>query len=56
MTYNEFKAEYLATFTKMMSYSPNEIGSVVYANKMADLADMNPTWAERAENESKEEM
>ena len=56
MTYNEFKSEYLTAFTKMMSYSPNEIGSLMYANKMADLADMNPTWAERAENESKEEM
>jgi hypothetical protein len=52
MTYDAFKAQYLATFNKMMAYKPTECGSTVYAEKLADLADAYPEFAERAENES----
>lgn len=51
MTYEEFAALYKATFVKLMSYAPNQVGSAVYAEKMADLADAHPEWAELVENE-----
>jgi len=52
MTYNEFKIAYTAAFNRAMSYKPSECGSVVYAEKMANLADAYPEFAERAENET----
>ena len=52
MTYNEFKTAYTAAFNRAMSYKPSECGSVVYAEKMANLADAYPEFAERAENET----
>lgn len=51
MTYDEFKAAYVKTFNTMMSYKPTECGSSVYAEKLADLADAYPEFADRAENE-----
>lgn len=51
MTYEEFKAEYIKTFNLMMQYSPNQAGSSVYAEKLADLADKYPDFADAAENE-----
>jgi hypothetical protein len=50
MTYEEFKTEYTKAFKAMMSYSPKEIGSQVYAEKLADLYDSNPVWADDVEN------
>ena len=52
MTYDEFKTAYIAAFSRMVSYKPSECGSTVYAEKMADLADAYPEFAERAENEA----
>ncbi len=51
MTFEEFSKAYRATFAAMMRYSPNEVGSVVYAEKLAILADAYPAWAEQVENE-----
>jgi hypothetical protein len=51
MNYVEFKTEYVALFGRMMKYSPNEVGSVVYAEKMANLADAHPDFVEHFENE-----
>lgn len=51
MTYEEFAQAYRATFALMMSYSPNEVGSAVYVEKLADLADAHPEWAEQVEAE-----
>ena len=51
ITYNEFKVAYTAAFNRAMSYKPSECGSMVYAEKMADLADTYPEFADRAENE-----
>jgi len=46
MTYEEFKVEFTATFNKMMSYSPNEVGSEIYCEKLAALADEYPEYEE----------
>jgi hypothetical protein len=51
MTYAEFKAEYEALFNRMMSYSPDQVGSGIYAEKMAELADAYPEFDERLEDE-----
>jgi hypothetical protein len=51
MTYEEFKTAYTAAFNRAMSYKPWECGSMVYAEKMADLAEDYPEFAERTENE-----
>ena len=52
MTYEEFKAEYTKAFERMMGYSCDQAGSRVYAEKMADLADAHPVWADRVESEA----
>ncbi len=44
MTYATFKAEYESLFKTMMGYKPNEVGSSIYAEKMADLADAYPEF------------
>jgi hypothetical protein len=49
MNYEEFKAEYTKIFDLMMSYTCKQAGSEYYANKMADLADAHPIWAEQVE-------
>ena len=51
MTFDEFAKMYRETFVKMMSYSPNQIGSSIYVEKLAKLADAYPEWAEKVENE-----
>ena len=54
MTYEEFKTAYTAAFKRAMSYKPSEVGSRVYTDQMADLADDYPEFADRAENETLE--
>ena len=49
MTFEEFKAEYLRAFNKMMSYAPDEIGSGVYAEKLGELFDQHPGRAQQIE-------
>ncbi len=51
MTFEEFAAAYRATFAQMMKYSPKEVGSTIYVEKLAALADAHPEWAEQVENE-----
>jgi hypothetical protein len=51
MSYEEFKKEYESTFKLMMKYSPKQAGAKVYAEKMAELADNYPEFAEAVENE-----
>lgn len=51
MTYEEFKTEYSKLFKLMMSYSPKEVGSGIYCEKLADLADKYPEFEERLEDE-----
>jgi len=52
MTYEEFAALYRATFAQMMSYSLEQVGSAIYCEKLAALADTYPEWAELVENEA----
>lgn len=51
MTFEEFAKTYRATFAKLMSYKPSEVGSGIYAEKLAALADAYPEWAEQVEDE-----
>ena len=51
MTLEEFKVEYVGLFNSMMQYSPEQVGSDVFAEKMAVLADMYPAYAEIVESE-----
>jgi hypothetical protein len=51
MEYEEFKAEYTRLFKVMVSYTPNEVGSDIYAEKMATLADKYPAFVDRIEEE-----
>lgn len=51
LTFEEFAALYRATFAEMMKYSPEQVGSAIYVEKLAALADEYPEWAEKVENE-----
>jgi hypothetical protein len=51
MTFEQFAKAYRATFAKMFSYELSQIGSAVYADELAALADAYPEWAEQVENE-----
>lgn len=51
MTFEEFAKAYRATFAKLMSYKLAEVGSGIYAEKLAALADAYPEWAEQVEDE-----
>ena len=51
-TFEEFAKVYRATFAKMMSYSEKEVGSAIYVEKLAELSDAFPEWADRVEKES----
>jgi hypothetical protein len=51
MTYEEFKTLYINTFKTMMSYTPKEVGSQIYAEKLAKLSDDYPVWTELVESE-----
>ncbi len=51
MTFEEFAKAYRATFAKLMSYKLTEVGSSIYAEKLAVLADAYPEWADQVENE-----
>ena len=56
MTYDEFRGEYKRLFDEMAKYSPNEAGAGHFAEKMAELADQHPKWAEQVENEVESEI
>ncbi len=51
MTFAAFAAAYRATFATMMTYSPQHVGCALYVEKLADLADAYPEWAELVEAE-----
>lgn len=51
MTYEAFREQYTGLFKAMMNYAPGEVGSTVFAEKMAALADAHPGFAERVESE-----
>ena len=49
--YDQFSKEYRSAFKSMMKYSPNEVGSQVFADKMAKMSEEHPDWVERIEAE-----
>lgn len=49
LTFEAFAALYRSTFAAMMSYSLEQVGSGIYAEKLAALADEYPEWAELVE-------
>lgn len=49
-TFHEFATVYCATFDRMMSYSLQQVGSRIYVEKLAALADAYPEWAAQVEN------
>ena len=51
MDYETFKTEYTKAFYSCMKYKPSEVGSSLYADKMADLADAYPEFLEKLESE-----
>ena len=53
MTFEQFAALYRWTFAKMMSYELNQVGSTVYGEELAALADAYPEWSEQVEAEVK---
>jgi hypothetical protein len=52
LTFEAFAALYRSTFAAMMRYSLKEVGSAIYAEKLAELSDAYPEWAELVENEA----
>jgi hypothetical protein len=52
LTFAEFSTIYRATFAAMMAYSPNQVGSRIYVEKLAALADAYPEWAAQVEDEA----
>jgi hypothetical protein len=52
MTYEQFKAEYTSAFANMIKYTVDQIGSKIWAEKMAALADAHPDWADQVEDEA----
>jgi hypothetical protein len=52
LDYPAFKAKYQELFSRMMSYSMNEAGSGIYAEKMAELADAHPEFSARIDAEA----
>jgi len=45
MTFTEYVAAYEALLKALMSYTPAQVGSEVYASKMADLEEAHPVHA-----------
>ena len=52
MTFEEFAKAYRQTFAAMMTYSPDQVGSAIYVEKLAALAEAYPGWAEQVEAEA----
>ena len=51
MDYETFKIRYTRIFHRMMSYTPSQVGSGIFAQELADLAAEYPEFEERLENE-----
>ena len=51
-TYEEFKRKYEESFHEMDKYTLNEVGSQIYLEQMAQLADDHPEWMGRYDREA----
>ena len=48
-TYDEVKKEYMKLYNRFMSYEPGQVGSRIFADKLADLEEEYPEFVERIE-------
>lgn len=55
MNYQDFRTHYQALFDRWMCYTPNQVGSWILAEKLADLADAYPQFETRLEQELEQE-
>jgi hypothetical protein len=51
LTFDAFKAQYLTLLRTFMAYSPEEIGSQIYAERLGALQDSQPAWTEVIDNQ-----
>ena len=51
MDYGQFKTEYIQAFKNTFKYTPDQVGWNISIDKMVELSDAYPIWAERAEND-----
>ena len=52
MTYDAFKDKYIKLLKKMLSYTPDQAGSYIYASKISDLLESVPAeWEDRVDTE-----
>ncbi len=51
MNYNEFKTEYEKLLREMMKYTIEQVGSGVFAEKLADLTEAHPEHEDRYDSE-----
>jgi hypothetical protein len=52
LTYDVFKQAYTYAFNQMMKYKSSEVGSTLWAERMAALSDAYPEWADKVEDEA----
>ena len=50
LSYEEFVKQYEDAFNMANKYTPNEVGSQTYTNKMAQLSDDYPEYIEKFED------
>lgn len=51
MAYEQFKEKYQELLKMMFSYTPDQIGSRLYAEKLSTLCELFPEFEERINNE-----
>ena len=56
LTYEEFKEQYTSLFNEGSKYSPDQVGSQHYSEKMGELSDQYPGWADKVEDEAYQEF
>ena len=50
MTYEEFRKQYISLIETMFQYTPNQVGSQIFAEKLSDLTESVPEeWVEQAD-------
>jgi len=52
--FEAFKKKYISLFHEMMKYSPDQVGSQAFAEKMADMDEQHPDWVAKIEEDIEE--
>ena len=50
-TLNEFRTKYKEAFKELMKYTPDQAGNLIWCERMSEMEDKHPVWAEIVENE-----